>query len=398
MKRKIKRMIEAKEAKLAELREKSKKSEDVAELRSLNEDIDGIVAELNELKKMYGEMDEPADGAPAGEGERSGKVKAVTEHRGGNAEQDAEARAQAFAKSGEMRMKTSETRAVLLSGGKIATPTGVGEMKDAFNAVSSIVDLVNVVDCEGMGSNTVPYMIADAEADKQAADGAYNESDPEFDFVKITPEVETVVSYIDKQVKKQSPVNYEAKVKTSAHNALRKKAGAVIVDKLKASELVEVLTVNAATIDAGLLRKIALTYGGDENVAGNAVLFLNKKDLIAFGDVRGQNEKKAVYEITPDASNPNTGIIKDGGLSVKYCICSRLTALSTATKGAEAIKTMFYGNPKNFELDLFGDYEIEVSADEKFSKGQLSIRGDVSLGGDVVVDKGFVAVTLSATA
>lgn len=43
----------------------------------------------------------------------------------------------------------------------------------------------------------------------------------------------------------------------------------------------------ASGIDAQTLREIALNYGADDEVAGNAVLFLNKTDLIAFGDVSG---------------------------------------------------------------------------------------------------------------
>lgn len=127
------------------------------------------------------------------------------------------------------------------------------------------------------------------------------------------------------------------------------------------------------------------------------MLFLNKKDLIAFGDIRGTNEKKAVYEINPDPENPNTGIIKDGGLSVRYCLNNNLTACSgtaqQASSGADVL-TMCYGNPKCFELDLFSDYEIAVSEDFAFDKLMDTIRGDVELGGNVVVQDGFVFVKI----
>ena len=158
------------------------------------------------------------------------------------------------------------------------------------------------------------------------------------------------------------------------------------------------LSVTSPTIDEKTLRKIVFEYGTDEEVAGDAVLYLNKKDLIAFGDVRGTNEKGAVYEIEPDGANPNTGVIKDGGLTVKYCINSALTALSASTRGSAAIKTMVYGNPACYKLGLFGDYEINVSEDEKFSAGLLSIRGEVMVGGNVTHKDGFVVVTLAATA
>ena len=124
---------------------------------------------------------------------------------------------------------------------------------------------------------------------------------------------------------------------------------------------------------------LVLAYGGDEFSGGQGVLFLNKTDLISLGDVRGTNEKKAVYEIIPDA-NPNTGIIKDGGMAVRYCICSALTACSgTEQSSSAAQRTMFYGDPKNFELDLFSNYEVRVSEDFAFTSLMDTIVGDVEV-------------------
>lgn len=394
MKNKIKRMIDAKEAKLQELRNKSKASESVEELRALGEDIDAIIAELNNLKEMYAEADEPAggegEGEGASEGARSGNLKKITNERGGKADDNAEAekRAAAFAANGRMKIENKEARAVLISSGKIATPTEVSGINEKFNTVSSIVDLVKVTNAEGMGSYKVAYEDADAAAAATEEGTAANASDPTFGFVEIKPEKETVISYISEEVQKQTPLDYEGKTKASALNALRKRAAAVITSKILASDLNETLPISA--IGADTLRKIALHYGGDENVVGGAVLFLNKKDLVAFGDVRGSNEKKAVYEITPDASNPNTGIIKDGGLSVKYCINSNAAAFADAEASG---KTMFYGAPHAAELALFSDYEVKVSEDYKFGEGLLAIRGGVQLGCGVVQKGGFVVVT-----
>ena len=402
MKEKLKRMIADKEAKLKELRERSKKSESVEELRALGEDIDAIIAELNNLKEMYAEADEPAggEGGAGEEGARSANLNKITNTRGGKTEDDdAEKRAAKFAASGRMNITNEEARATLISGGKVATPTGVeGEMKEGFNGVSSIVDQVNAVDAEGMGAYLVPYEISDSEAADTEEGGEYNESDPDFDFVEVKPTTITVVSYISKQVKKLSPVKYEDKVKSSALKALKKRASALIINAVKASELAAIKETATAKIDEKTLRNLALAYGGDESVAGEAVLYLNKADLVAFGDVRGSNEKKAVYEITPDASNPNTGIIKDGGLAVKYCINKNCTALSTATAGAEVVKTMMYGNPLNVDLALFSDYEINVSEDFKINKGLLTIVGDAEIGAALTVKDGFVVLALAANA
>ena len=65
MKEKLQKMISDKEAQLKALRERSQKSEDVKELRALNEDIDRVIAELNDIKEMYTNVDKPADEQPA---------------------------------------------------------------------------------------------------------------------------------------------------------------------------------------------------------------------------------------------------------------------------------------------------------------------------------------------
>lgn len=57
----IKKLIDKKEARLAQLKERAKKTEDIVELRALNEDVDDIIDELNELKRMYGDADAPRD-------------------------------------------------------------------------------------------------------------------------------------------------------------------------------------------------------------------------------------------------------------------------------------------------------------------------------------------------
>ena len=250
-----------------------------------------------------------------------------------------------------------------------------------------------------MGSNKVAYIDTDAAAaDGQTEGEAATNKEPTFGFVTITPDSVAVLSYISKQAKKQTPLAYQQKVHEQALTSLRKKAAILVTTALKESTLNEsvaaTVTGGKGVIDETTLRKITLAYGGDESVVGGAVLFLNKLDLIAFGDVRGTNEKKAVYEIEPDTDNPNTGIIKDGGLSVRYCINSNLMACAGTAQSASDTLTMFYGNPQCFELDLFSDYEIRISEDFAFDKLMDTIRGDVEIGGDVVVKNGFVALKL----
>ena len=310
-----------------------------------------------------------------------------------------------FVKTRRMAVNTDQTRAVLISGGTLATPTEASGINDIAGAkVSSIIDMVRVVNCYGMSANRVAYVAEDVgEAETQTEGSAATAKEPTFAYIDITPTSVAVTAQISKQAKKQTPLNYSAKVRDQALLALRKKAASLVTAKLKASALNDTVNATVSTgaskvgvIDEKTLRNLALALGGDEGI-GSGVLFLNKADLIAFGDVRGTNEKRAVYEITPDSSNPNTGIIRDGGLSVRYCLNSNLTACAGTAQPASSgsnLVTMIYGDPMALELDLFSDYEIQVSEDFAFTSLMDTIRGDVELGADVVVKKAFIALVI----
>lgn len=381
--------LEELKARLEALEAKNNESEDEAELKATGEELDALKAkkaeleaELADINAQIAELDQPKEGEST-EGQRKMNFMKKEERKNMNIE-ERKAKAQKFYDTRRMAIDNEEVRSVLVSSGKLATPTEVdGIVDNGFAKVSSIIDLVKVVNCEGMGSNKVAYEDTDAVANAQTEGGSAVTSDPTFSFVTITPTSVAVLSSISKQAKKQSPLQYEAKVKESAMTALRQKASAIVTEAVVNSALVTAKEV--AKLDEKALRNIALAYGGDEGVDGEAYLFLNKADLIALGDVRGTNEKKAVFEITPDASNPNTGIIKDGGLAVKYCLNKHLTA-----------GTMLYGQPKNIELDLFSNYEIAVSEDFYFDKLMDAIRGDVELGADVIAKGGMIKVTVSA--
>lgn len=387
MKKKIEKMLTGKRAMVEKLESSMIDSETKEERAAIGETLKAVRDEINELEAVLSEMDEPAEEEKPVDEPVEGRamVMATLETRGETemateVKNVAEERANEFVKSNSMTIATEE-RAVLISSGDLATPTEVKGINDLLGAqVSSIIDLVTITNANGMGAYKVAYQIDDAVAGTTVEGADYAEGEPHFAFVEIKPQTETVISYISKQARKQTPLQYSSKVQASALLALRKRAAKFITDKILASELTEAKAVGA--IEAKTLRTIALSYGNDESVLGEAVLFLNKADLIAFGDARGASEKKAVYEITPDASNPNTGIIKDGGLSVKYCLNSNLTA-----------GTMLYGQPKVAELALFSPYEIATSEDFKFASGMLAIRGDVELGGEVTVKNGFLKVT-----
>lgn len=304
-------------------------------------------------------------------------------------------RAESFAKTSKMQVDAIETRAVLLSGGTIATPTKVSGINDLPGGICSILDMVTVEDCTGMSADKVAYVSAESSASATTEGSASTTSEPTFAYITISPTDYSLVSYVSKQIRRQSPLNYSDKVQAAAFKALRKKAAEVVTTAATSSAIADELIMSQ--IGADTLRKIVLNYGPADEVDAGGVLFLNKIDLIAFGDVRGTNEKKAIYEIIPSESNPNIGIIKDGNLAVTYCVnpyCYYLTggtnSSTTATK-----PTMFYGVPSTIKLDLFGNYEISVSEDYKFAEGLLAVRGEEMIGAALCVKGGVIKVSLA---
>ena len=131
----------------------------------------------------------------------------------------------------------------------------------------------------------------------------------------------------------------------------------------------------------------------DEAIGQNARLLLNKTDLKAIGKLRN-SDKQRVFKINPATGNPNVGTIEDGGNIVPYTIVSDLTALSASTAGSAAIQTMLYGDPANYELGLFGDYTVRVDDSVKAVERMVTILGDAMVGGNLIVDKGFVIANL----
>ena len=396
-------LVEQKQKRSAELEELAKRvealekvnneSEDEEELKAAGVELDelkekqaALKAELAEVEAQIAEIEKPAE-QPSEEQpqrklnfmkkqERGVKTMTIEERK---------AQAEEFVRTSKTSLKAEETRAVLVSSGSIATPTEVSGINDnGFVGVSSILDLVKVVNCEGMGKNRIAYSKTDAAAATQTEGGSIGGTGSTFGFVDINPESIAVIDAISKQSKKQSPLQYEAKVKEKAMLALRKSASALIIRDVLASTILGSKTITA--LDQNSVREIALSYGGDEGVEGEAYLFLNKEDLMTLGKVRGANEKKAVFDIIPDA-NTNTGVIKDGGTIVKYCLNKNLTA-----------GTMLYGNPKNIELDLFSNYEVKVSEDFQFDKLMDTIRGDVELGAGVTAQGGIIKITVGAGA
>lgn len=401
--------FKAREAELATQVENASTEEEVAAVsaavaelesaqKSTKERLQTIISEAEAIQQEIEEAEAAAAAAAAGDGDpddgaRSRRSNSASFQR----------RCQEFQRTGRMVYENARSMvkraAVLSTTAGLAGPTGVGGINDAAgNAVSDFIDLIKITDCTGMTSYKVAYMTEDPSAAAITDGTAPSESEPTFASVELKPAMVGLLSYISREIRKQSPLQYEEKVNESVTRALRRMLSKKAVDAVLASALNSTLALSAATGAAlftpHLLSDIILAYGGDEGVDGAATLVLNKADLKAFAAVRGTNEYLPVYSITPDASNPSAGIIKDNnGLSCRYCLNKNVTALSTATLNSTAKKTMFYGNPQCAEMGLWGGVEVEVDKGYKFGEGLLTIRGEVTAATDVTVKNGFVVVT-----
>lgn len=387
------------EERLAEIKGIVDSDENVENIDALNTEADQLLAERNKILENIQNYQQLRQKIV------DGSIGTSVDIGGNTDAENFEERAKKFASTKRTSIATTQLRAALVSSGKLATPTAVSGINDTIGAKhSSIIDLVKIVDCGGMGSNKVAYIDTDADAAAEQTEGsAATAKETTFGYVEITPKTLATYAQISEQAKNQTPLQYEAKVQEQALISLRKAAVKLVISKLKASALNKAVNASVSSAKKGILDENTLTdflleYGGDESIVGEAVLFLNKKDLRAIGKIRGTQDKKKVYEIVPDGSNPNVGIIKDGGLSVKYCICSELAACVDTAQGSTAIPTMFYGNPQCLELDLFTDYQVKVSEEFAFTSLMDTILGSVSLGADVVAKNGFVALTIPATA
>lgn len=308
-------------------------------------------------------------------------------------------------------------KSVTLATGTLAQPTGAGtDIRDALGyGVGAIIDQVYVQDLNGMSAYLEPYVISEPDAKgakvtTAAGTARAASDDPQLGVAKIAPYELTTTSYVDRNISKLTLANYYAKIFAMAMKSMRRSTVGMIFNgdgqstndmfgvktakNMEGSPIYASLDVEAVGPD--LLTELMFAYGGDEELGGNCRLYLNKKDLLALGKLRGTNEKRRLFDIVPDAANPNTGTIREGGTIVPYSISSKLTALSASEKGSSAIQTMVYGDPMNYELGLFGPYTVRVDESVKAVERMLTILGDAMVGGNLIVDKGFVVATLPA--
>lgn len=354
------------EARKAEINAMINSNDTSYDVDALLEEVRGLNKEAEEIRKQNSKMEELRKGVSAN--------TAAALRQAARTEQSAdEKRAMEFVKTGKMEIRQ------LLSTGTIAKPTKVGGISGLAAVASGIVDDVNAIQLTGTGAWIAAYKATEAAAADVTDGSAVAGTASTYNYVTINPGEWGVLDEISKQVKKMSPLDYEGAIKDAALIALRAKASAKIVAAIQASALAEAR--NGIALDATYLRKLRLKFRAIEG-KGDVKLYITQNDLSTLGDVRGTNEKKAVFEITFDDGSVTSGVIKDGGLAVPFRVDDNLTD-----------GTQLFGQPGAVDMPMWDGYSVETDeGGDYFKRNMIGIRGLQTANADLVAFHGMQVI------
>lgn len=329
---------------------------------------------------------------------------------GSEAQDMAHERATALLRGDTVTIPVNEVRRFLynqttLATGTLVEPVGAGStINDPVgNVVPSIVDRVRTMNLTGLSAYQEPYVITELDAkggkvEETAGKDRTASTSPTFGVAQINPYELSVTDYVDRNISRLTPADYYGKIYSMALRAMRRELAKLIVNgddpgtptffgitnaKDKDGATIYATQSLGSAVDVNTLDELYFAYGSDEMLGGQARLLLTKPTLKALGKLRGTNEKLRLLEIAPDVGNANSGTIRDGGVVLPYDLVSAVSD----TK-------LLYGDPANFMVGLFGDYSIRVDESVKADKRLIAILGDAMVGGNLVVDKGFVVGTI----
>lgn len=407
----FKKQIETKENQRAQIKTQAAESKTLEEARGYSEQLKRLENEISELRsqlKVEESKQEQSDTDDTNEQEQrnnipNGIMRTLGAFGGNNDFPNEEARNKEIFEKKEKRGKDlKEGRAVSVSNSNIVLPKYASStINQGFNAVSSLVDNVDVMVLVGGESFSQPYEKAIPEGAYTSEGEAAKDTDVSFGYADITRSKITSYSEITKEITKLPAADYETSVVNGITRSERKKlTKEILIGDGATGHLTGIFSENAkainsdtdiviGAIDTSTLKKIVFAYGSDEEVDDQAVLILNKNDLMAFSQLKtstGSDYHKIV-------TNGNSGTI-DG---IPFIINSAGCAAVSNSKTTSGTYCMAYGALQNYKLVIFSDLTVERSTDYKFKEGMIAHRGEVFAGGNVVVYNGFVRVKKAPT-
>ena len=369
----IKEELKSIEGKKVEMRsEANAEGITVERIDELTKEADELNERSKELNTELTELDARSEVIK----EEKSKIKVEKEIRQmTTTKTDVELRAESLMNTGTMEMKA------LLSTGQIATPTAVGGVNGLAEIGVGIVDDVKAVALTGNGSYKVAYKATNGAAAAVTDGQPISSTEPTFGVVTINPAEWGTLDTISNQVKKVSPLSYEAEVEASALIALREYASDKIIAAVQASDLAGELTL---AIDKDYLTGLLLSYTSIAG-KGEVVLYLNQTDLKALGAVRGTNEKRRLFDITFDPGTTKSGVISENGMACKFRVIDKLTT-----------GTQLFGQPKTIEMPMWDGYKIDTDEGGKyFEANMIAVRGLQTANADLCAKNGMYVVSNS---
>lgn len=413
MKKKLLKLLNTKNERKANLGKKANSTEDIAELRSINTELENLNSEIAELDEMIKEeearsatpgidpniaaMDPPAGTVIESRGKQpEGGLKPMgTYSAGTQIDENLEGRAAKVKEEAEKRGKDLlEGRSVTIASNVLLAKYTDTTLNPAFNQVSGLIDKVTTKPLIGGESFSKGYVKGYGTGDYTTEGSDYNSAEPTFGYATINKTKITSYAEDTEELLKLSAANYDAEVLKGVTIASRKKISReILVGDGTTGHLVGIFSANAnaidiatdisiSAIDEDTLDNIIFGFGGDEDVESASVLILNKKDLKAFSLLRDANGKK-IYEIV---TNGNTGTIN----TIPYIINSACYSITSgATIGQYC---MAYGPLENYLLTVFSEMDVQRSMDYKFKQGMIANKSSIFVGGNVVSANGFLRV------
>lgn len=284
----------------------------------------------------------------------------------------------------------------------IVVPNHYGtEINPTFNVVSSLIDGVAHLSVQGGESFRQAY-IASIDAGNYTAEGA-NAANAEthFAYADINKTKVTAYAELTEELFKLPSAIYADTVFQNIRTSMRKLLSKeIMVGAGGTNQLVGIFDDGATAIDSNTdisiaditdttLDQIIYNYGGDEDVEDNAVLILNKTDLLAFAKVRTSTKQK-FYDIQ---LNGNGGSI-NGIPFIINSACKAITATSGTSTGDYC---MAYGSLSGYTLVEFSGMDVKRSDDFKFQQGMTAYRGSCFFGGNVTRKNAFLRVKKAAS-
>lgn len=295
----------------------------------------------------------------------------------------------------EFSKELLEKRSALLSSGVLIPQIEYDVIQPKFNDVSGILDLVQIMPINEGNSFKVPYVKSTSVGHITTEQSSYNETATTFGTAEINAQKITAFFQYSEEVEKLPAAKYEAYIVAELSKIIKRKMVEQVVKGNNSSQFsglydttvvqtsadLEIAEINSKTLND-------IIYGHDtesEEVEGNNVLFLNKKDLGAFANVTDSSGNH-IYNIV-FSDNGQTGHIN----GTKFCICNSLNALSDPLTEGENY-TMVYMDPTKYMLAIFGPIEIKKDYSTGFRTGIISVKANAFAGGSAVSQFGITRI------